>query len=176
MATPSLALIEALRTTADRINQSSTLYQWTHQGSCNCGHLAQTITSLSKADIHAVALEKPGEWTEHLHDYCPVSSYKIDAIITAMIDMGLTRDDIAHLEKLSSPDVLQCLSPEQRLSLAYNRREDVALYLHTFANKLEQDLLANISLHPDIHEILQANIADVEESGHRATEPALMLA
>jgi hypothetical protein len=158
MATPSLALIEALRTTAERINHAATPYQWTHQGSCNCGHLAQTITALSKADIHAVALEKPGEWTEHLHDYCPISAYKIDAIITAMLDMGLTRDDIAHLEKLSSPYVLQHLSHDQRKSLAYNRREDVALYLHTFANTLEQELLASISIRPDIQEILQNNI------------------
>ncbi len=158
MAIPSLTLITTLRATADRISDPSIPYQWTHQGSCNCGHLAQTITTLSKADIHALALEKPGEWTEHLQDYCPISSYKIDSIITAMLDMGLTRDDIAHLEKLSSPEVLQSIPADRRASLAYNKRDDVVLYLRTFADMLEQQLLADIHLHPTIQDILQPTV------------------
>jgi hypothetical protein len=155
MAVPSLALIRALRTTADRLSDSSIPYQWTHQGSCNCGHLAQTITSLSKAEIHACALEKPGEWSEHMEDYCPISSYKIDAIITAMLDMGLTCDDLSHLEKLSSPTVLRSLSPDKR-TLKYSHRADVITYFRAFADVLEHELFDTISIHPSVESILSA--------------------
>ncbi|WP_243635867.1 hypothetical protein [Hymenobacter edaphi] len=48
MASCSLSVIEALRTTAQRLSTQAP-YQWGHMGSCNCGHLAQTITRLSKA-------------------------------------------------------------------------------------------------------------------------------
>ena len=47
-----LQMIEALRETARRL-QKGAEYDWNHQGNCNCGHLVQTVTKLSKAEIHA---------------------------------------------------------------------------------------------------------------------------
>ncbi len=40
-------LIEALRRTAARLATGAE-YRWTHMGSCNCGHLAQTVTELCR--------------------------------------------------------------------------------------------------------------------------------
>ena len=54
MPIPSLALVTVLRETADRL-ESGDAYQWAHFGRCNCGHLVQTVTRLSPAEIHAVA-------------------------------------------------------------------------------------------------------------------------
>ena len=85
-------MFTVLRETARRLAQGAD-YDWSHQGNCNCGHLVQMVTKLSKSEIHARALEKAGDWGEKVIDYCPTSNYPIDHIITTMLAMGFTRDD-----------------------------------------------------------------------------------
>jgi hypothetical protein len=142
---PTPELIDALRTTAKRLSNETVAYQWSHQGRCNCGHLAQTLTNLSQSQIHAYAIERYGDWEDHAEDYCPTSGHHIDVIITAMLDIGMTRDDIGYLEKLSSPAVLQRLPIEQR-NLHRSNREHVILYMNTWADLLEEQLLQQIQL------------------------------
>ncbi|MBC7474676.1 MAG: hypothetical protein H7263_10325 [Candidatus Sericytochromatia bacterium] len=139
MAKPSFYLVETLRDTAQRLEKGA-YYQWAHQGSCNCGHLAQTITKLSKAEIHRLALEKEGNWEDKTIEYCKTSGYTIDHIITSMIDMGLTTDDIANLEKLSCPNILKYV-PADKKPLIHNNKEDVILYMRAWANLLEDQLM-----------------------------------
>lgn len=138
MPRPSPRLIQALLDTADRI-ASGAAYKWTHQGNCNCGHLARTLTAIEPAELHRMAIEKPGDWSEKTIDYCPTSGYPIDHVIGAMIDAGLTLDDIRHLEKLSDPNVLRRL-PVGRRTLERNRREHVVLYLRVLADALAESL------------------------------------
>jgi hypothetical protein len=142
---PTPELIEALRKTAKRMSSIETRYLWSHQGSCNCGHLAQTLTSLSQAEIHSYAIERHGDWEDHAEDYCPTSGHHIDRIITTMMEIGMTRDDIGYLEKLDSPTVLQCLPLEQR-NMSRSNRDDVVLYMNTWATMLEEQLLSRIQL------------------------------
>ncbi|WP_400190648.1 hypothetical protein [Hymenobacter sp. B81] len=145
MASSSLPVIEALRTTAQRLAAEAP-YQWGHMGSCNCGHLAQTITRLSKADIHARALQRYGDWDQQLRDYCPSSGLPIDAVIDEMLALGFTRGDLAYLERLSDPLIRAALPLERRHGLQHNRRDDVVLYLRTWAELLEQELLRRVVL------------------------------
>ena len=140
MAQARAELIAALRTTADRL-AGGAHYRWSHQGACYCGHLAQTVTNLSRAEIHRRALQKTGDWDRHTIDYCPASGYPIDHIISAMLDLGLTTEDLAHLERLSDRAILRRLPAGQR-ELDHRRREDVVLYLRTFATMLEETFLA----------------------------------
>ena len=144
MARPTPELIAALRTTAKRL-RSGVQYYWSHQGSCNCGHLAQTITSFSKAEIHSYAIERHGDWDDHAEDYCPTSGHHLDVIITRMLEVGLERSDIGELERLSNARILQRI-PAERRALQYNRREDVVLYMETWASMLEEELLSRIAL------------------------------
>ncbi len=62
-----------------------------------------------------------------------------------MLKMGFTRDDLYHLERLSAPQVLEQI-PAERQPLKYNRREDVILYMNTWADWLEERLLESIDL------------------------------
>ncbi|MEI2422162.1 hypothetical protein V6O07_17920, partial [Arthrospira platensis SPKY2] len=80
MAKATIEVIRALRLTADKLEKGST-FQWGHMGSCNCGNLAQTVTHFSKEEIHKYALEKRGNWSDQLIDYCPTSGYPMDMII-----------------------------------------------------------------------------------------------
>jgi hypothetical protein len=106
MARANLALIAVLRTTAARLKLGAP-YRWTHLGACNCGHLAQTVTRLDAEAIRRYAMERAGEWADQVLEFCPASGYPMDEILRALFELGLTSDDLAHLEKLSAPQVLR---------------------------------------------------------------------
>jgi len=144
MARIRIEIIEALRKTAERIEKSGD-YQWGHMGSCNCGFLAQQITNLSKAQIHASAMERYGDWNDQLNDYCPTSGLRMDSLISEMILFGFDADDLKHLERLSDPDVLNFL-PHNRRYLSYNVKQDVILYIKSWADLLEEKLLHRINI------------------------------
>lgn len=139
-----LQKIEVLRQTATRLAAGAD-YDWSHQGKCNCGHLVQTVTRLPKDRIHAFALEKAGDWSEKVIDYCPESGYPIDHIIATMLELGFSRDDLIHLERLSAKTVLAEIAAE-RLPLRHSRRHDVVIYLHAWADLLEEEMLQQIEL------------------------------
>ena len=144
MVKASIHLIEALRSTSKNLRRSND-YQWGHMGSCNCGHLAQEITRLSKSEIHSRAMNKYGDWNEQLNDYCPTSGLLMDDLITQMLDFGLDTDDLKHLEKLSDPNVLKQL-PKENGRLHHNMKNDVITYINQWADLLEKELLEKIKL------------------------------
>ncbi|MBC7794209.1 MAG: hypothetical protein H7Z43_10920 [Clostridia bacterium] len=152
MAYATAQLIDALMLTADRLSTGAE-YQWTHMGACNCGHLAQTVTHLSRAKLHALALEKPGDWSEQAIDFCPTSGFPMDHVIATMLELGLTTQDLVHLERLSDTAVLAHL-PLERRHLDYRERDDVVLYLETLAamlaGQLASSLQSVISLSPTV--------------------------
>jgi hypothetical protein len=144
MARANIELIEALRKTAKSL-QNGAPYQWGHMGSCNCGNLAQELLKMSKGEIHQIAMSRYGDWTEQSAEYCPTSGYPIDEMISSLLKKGLDADDLKHLEKLSDKEVLARL-PEDRKYPKHNLRDDVVLYMQTWANVLEEELLSNITL------------------------------
>lgn len=142
MANPSLKIIEALRKTANQL-ENGNRYEWGHMGSCNCGNLAQTITSFSRAEIQKYALEKRGDWTEQLTDYCPTSGFPMDLIIEKMIDFGFSRQDLRHLEWLSDDEILTNIGVSY---LNKNLKSDTILYIKSWANLIEDQLIEKIKL------------------------------
>lgn len=150
MARANPALIEAIRSAAKKIEKGDK-YQWGHMGACNCGHLAQEITTLSKAEIHEYAMRKYGDWTEQSMDYCPTSGQPLDLVISQMLAMGLSTEDLRHLEKLSDPEILAQLPSERKL-LRHNVKSDVVLYMRTWAGLLTSKLTDNISIASIVNE------------------------
>src|SRR5439155_5468521 len=65
-------------------------------------------------------------------DYCPTSGQLIDVVLAAMFDLGLSRDDVRHLEKLSDAAVIRRIGRHLR----FNKRDDVVLYIRTWADLL----------------------------------------
>lgn len=137
MARPSEKLIKAIRQTAQNLHHHKP-YQWGHMGACNCGNLAQELTHLSKAEIHAYAMSGYGDWSEQVAAFCPTSQMPMDLLINELIAAGLTLEDLINLERLKDEAVLNRL---QRPHLRYNDREDVAQYLETWADLLEEKLI-----------------------------------
>lgn len=139
MARPTLELITALRATADRI-ESGARYHWNHMGSCNCGHLAQTLTAIDSRHLHQMALRNAGDWTEQARDYCVTSGYPLDRVIDVMVAAGLNTNDIANLERLSDDAVLRRMgySPSS-VPPDFRDRDDAVRYIRTWADILEED-------------------------------------
>ena len=144
MAIPDPELIAALRRMVNKLNHGVN-YQWGHMGSCNCGLLAQEITTFSKSEIHSYAMERYGDWSRQAEEYCPSSHLPIDLIIRTMMDAGLSKLDIKNLENLSDKAVLNKLSDNKK-PLRHNVREDVISYLSAWIELLEEKLIHNISL------------------------------
>ena len=147
MAFPNLILIDALRTTAQRLRNGA-FYAWGHHGACNCGNLLQVVTSLSKEDILQFAHTGTGEWTELSEDYCASTGTPVYLMISKLEAIGLTSTDIHNLEYLEDRKVLDQLPGGFRW-LKRNEREDVTLYFETFAGMLEEQLLRDVELNID---------------------------
>lgn len=154
MATPNLKLITALRKTAEKLSNGAK-YQWGHMGQCNCGNLAQELTQMSENEIHAHALQtREGDWSEQTAEYCGISKLPMDVMITKMMEAGLTTNDLQNLEKLSDKNVLARLPKEKRY-LSHNVRNDVIIYMKTFADFLEEELFLQSVELPDFAATLE---------------------
>ncbi len=68
MATPCLELIDALRKTAEKL-QNGAPYAGGNHSTCNCGNLLQVVTKLSKEEILTYAHTGFGEWAELAEEY-----------------------------------------------------------------------------------------------------------
>lgn len=144
MAYPNLTLIGALRQVATNLRNGAH-YAWGNHGACNCGHLLQVVTHLSKEEILRSAHTGIGEWTEMANDYCDVTVAPVYLLISKLEGLGLTPTDINNLEYLKSRTVLDNLPGGFRW-LQKNVREDVILYFETFAQLLEDRLLQHIDI------------------------------
>lgn len=139
METKKIACIIALRDTANNL-ESGNRYEWGHMGSCNCGNLAQTVTYFTRAEIQKYALQKRGDWSEQLLDYCPTSGFPMDLIIEKMIEFGFSAQDLRHLEWLSSPVVLSEMGVTY---LDRNVKTDTINYMKSWAQLLENQFVAD---------------------------------
>ena len=146
MARASRELIAALRKTVLRL-RSGAPYQWGHLGACNCGHLAQTLTKLSKGEIHKAALERDGDWGEVSQEYCETSGLRVDTIIESMLGVGLNLNDIEYLENLNDKAVLKHMGKSAG-GLKHNDRDHVIAYMEAWAQLLETQLTSEPPTEP----------------------------
>lgn len=144
MAHPNLTLIGALRQAAENLRNGAH-YAWGNHGACNCGHLLQVVTHLSKEEILRHAHTGIGEWTEIAEDYCEVTKAPAYMLIAKLEAIGLTPADIHSLEYLKNRKVLEALPGGFRW-LKKNVRADVILYFETYAQLLEDRLLQQIDI------------------------------
>lgn len=164
MARASTRLIAALRQTAGRLTDASVTYRWSSYAHCNCGHLAQTITQLSPQEIQERALRREGDWGAQAGEFarprpdfgdrpaldegawepenvgaCRATGARLDTVLEAMLALGLEPHDVAHLERLSDPEVRHRLGTSTE-HFAHYQRENVIAYLEAWADLLEDRL------------------------------------
>jgi hypothetical protein len=147
MANPTTNLIEGLRKAAENLRLGA-FYAWGHHGACNCGHLLQATTRLSKEEILSYAHTGAGEWTEIAEESCSISGAPVSLLLTKLAQLGLTPTDIHNIEYLQDREVLNQLPGGFRW-LKRNVREDVICYFETFAMLLEEKMIQQIPLSLD---------------------------
>jgi hypothetical protein len=89
-----------------------------------------------------------GEWTELSEEYCTDTNAPLNTIFSQLEQAGLTPVDVHHIEYLTDRAVLRELPGGFRW-LKRNVREDVILYFETFANLLEEQLIASVDIKID---------------------------
>lgn len=141
MAFPSHKLINALKETAERLKNGNH-YAWGNHGSCNCGNLLQVLTPFDSKDILSIAQTGIGEWTELAEETCSITNLPVAELLGVLQQAGLTPVDIHNIEYLEDKSVLRALPGGFRW-LKRNVREDVIVYLETFASLLEAELIRN---------------------------------
>lgn len=139
-----LLLAEGLRKAAANLRNGS-FYAWGHHGACNCGHLLQVVTRLSKEDIQTYAHTGTGEWTEIVEESCDVTGVPLGLLIRELRRLGLTNTDIHNIEYLTDRKVLENLPGGFRW-LQRNNRDHVIVYFETFAGMLEERVLSQIAI------------------------------
>jgi hypothetical protein len=144
MAHPNLTLIQALRQAACNL-RNGLPYAWGHHGACNCGHILQVVTHLSKEEILNYAHSGIGEWTEIAQSWCETTRLPVDLLVSKLEAIGLTATDIHNLEYLQDRTILNKLPGGFRW-LQKNQREDVILYFETMAEVLEEKLISSIEI------------------------------
>lgn len=150
MAYPNIALIETLQQAAKNL-RAGAHYAWGSHGSCNCGHVLQVATKLSKEEIIRHAQTVHGEWTEIAEDYCGITNAPAYLLVSKLEKLGLTPTDIHNLEYLEDRKVLEALPGGFRW-LKKNVREDVVVYFETMAERMEEELLKTILI-PAVNEV-----------------------
>jgi hypothetical protein len=144
MAHPNTALIDGLRKAAAGLVNGN-YYAWGHHGACNCGHLLQATTQLTKEEIVTYAHTGIGEWTELAQESCPVTDAPINLLLIKLQQLELTPTDIHNIEYLEDKEVLNRLPGGFRW-LKRNVREHVVMYFETMANMLEEKLINHIEI------------------------------
>jgi hypothetical protein len=140
MAKASWNLIGALERTAEKLENGAP-YQWGHMGQCNCGNLAQELTSLSPSQIHNYAMEsRKGDWEEQVSAFCNEGEMHIDLVISSMIEAGLSQQDIISLERLSDKQILNRIPEKIRSQIRHNDRSHVAAYMREWASMLKEEV------------------------------------
>lgn len=147
MAKATIELINALRLTAGNLKNGA-YHSWGHHGACNCGNLVQSVTKFTKEEILEYAHTGTGEWTELAQEYCPTTSAPLALVFSKLEEVGLTATDIHNIEYLSDKKILDKLKGGFRW-LKYNNRQDAIAYFETFAEILEDELLATININMD---------------------------
>jgi hypothetical protein len=138
MAHPTTELIDGLRTAAGNLRNGG-FYAWGHHGACNCGHLLQATTELSKEEILNYAHTGAGEWTELAEESCSVTEAPLNLLLTKLQQLGLTPTDVHNIEYLEDREVLNRLPGGFRW-LKRNARQDVVAYFETMADCLEEKM------------------------------------
>src|SRR5688572_4149888 len=166
MAIASTRLTVLLRQTAARLTDASDTYRWSSFAHCNCGHVAQSLTQLSPEEIQERAMRREGDWGTQAHEFlfprpdygsrpaldegawepenvgaCRATGERLDSVLDAMLELGLDPQDIAHLERLSDPQVRRQLGKSTE-HFAHHVRENVIAYLGAWADLLEARLEA----------------------------------
>lgn len=142
---------EALRTAADRI-EGGAAYHWLDVGRCNCGHVAMVIGNWT--DVQVRRLIGCNVSYTNTADQCDVTGRSQDEVMSVLLGIGFTTDDLRELEMLSNPRVRRLAGIPDDDWYAFSRKTPVVAYMRAWADLIDPPVAAPIELKPDARHAL----------------------
>lgn len=197
METRKSKLIKSLKLAINALKNDTIFYDWHNQESCNCGVVAQAILGKDSDEIEqsflkiTEALEKKAKrlkgdeddeedgkidstWKNAVKHLCSITGKSNIEILNNLIESGLEKDDIVHLEYLENEAILEKSEINTEDENYFKDKENLILYLSAWVKILEEgvrykkgDILTERSLAELQTELLNAK---AEENFEYAAE------
>jgi len=115
-------LISRLKLAISALRDGTIHYDWYKHESCNCGVVAQALLGKNREEVQklfnpvlaGMQEYKKGSdsqinltWKEGVGLYCPITGRSMHDIFNQLMDAGLSKADMAHLEYMSNPAILK---------------------------------------------------------------------
>lgn len=140
---PTLTLIKALRSVADKLERGEIAYRWAVDTDCNCGVLAQELLGKTDEQLEILFNDHdrpeliPGHWYWKANrSRCSKTGLPLNEVFATLLDAGLEWEDFGIIENLSDFDA--------------DNRTDKATVIQYFrfkADLLEKQRLAMLPVH-----------------------------
>lgn len=171
-------LIEALERVVYNLKNGTLYYKWSHQNSCNCGVVVQSLLKLGLTEFYqktessyifdnktlakymGIEVEDThATWKNAAAVYCPITGIPTQEIFKELYELGLTNEDINHLEFMTNEAILEksgiITRNKKKFSLKnffrsknnnsisegkyYTKKENLILYLSSWVKILKEE-------------------------------------
>ena len=122
-------LIKALKVAVNALENGTVFYNWIKPCSCNCGVVAQAILGKTRDDVKTAFMEienrtKPkrddkthaSTWKEGVQYLCSITGKTDVSIFNELFSIGMSPEDITHLEFLENPAILKRANLETEIT------------------------------------------------------------
>ena len=111
-------LIDAIDAVIKELEAGTLSHNWREYHACNIGLIARVITGKSGKDItdELTVIKKDyseaglgsdnNHWSDYVEYFCPISGLSKVELFRTLQEVGMSREDMMHLEYLSDPKVL----------------------------------------------------------------------
>lgn len=147
-------LIEAIRETIIDLETGRREYSWSEASTCNCGILTRNISNLTYKQLRDMIEESDMNicdnsalWSNKIT--CTVTNAPLQEVFKKMYEVGLTKEDIIHLERLSDSKILSLTNIDISQGDYYMRKENVLLYFRAWLRILEREETPAPKLEPE---------------------------
>lgn len=117
-------LISKLKLAISALEDGTIYYNWFEQSSCNCGVVAQAMLDKNRKEIGNLlkpVLSEINEmnrnseeknkfdrtWKQAVGLFCPITGKSMHEVFNLLMDAGMSKADMAHLEYMDNPAILK---------------------------------------------------------------------
>lgn len=148
---PSIQLINALRTVAQKIERGEITYNWGSCGDCNCGILVQNLLGIRSEEMRFGHCWTTAAMNPEVN-ICSSTGLEMRKVVRGLKEVGLTRKDIVELEYLRNREVAKRLGwTWERIRLRL-RKGTFGWYAMAASNKGKSEAVAYFRAQADILE------------------------
>lgn len=166
-------LIQGFRLILLALENKTIEYNWGRYENCNCGIVTQGLLNMSPDDIQRHMTNNknsrliPGAffgWSTQVQHFCSITGITNDKIFKSLFKVGLSTDDIIHLEYLSDKKILKRAKIWTFLTPNYHKKKkNLIKYLRAWIDILEEESLQDEIINMTKYEQIQKTSKESSE-------------